>query len=842
MFIFLISLNLFPQKENCNWYFGSNCGITFNTPGLTPSNISPSSINTQEGCSVASDRNGNLLFYTDGITVFNKHHDIMSNGQNLKGNTSATQSSIIIPRPGSDSLYYVFTVNAVETKPINLHYSIVDIDKNSGLGEVINKNILLENDVTEKLTAVRHANGRDYWILAHEYGSNAFLAYLLNKNGIETTAVISKIGLSHAGSYNTTLGYLKASPDGKKLAIAIWENINHIQIADFDNATGKVSNLIDLGRFQYAYGVEFSPDGTKLYCSATNTSTNLIQFDLSSGNPSKINDSRLILSDGDVFQAGALQLGPDNRIYCAQYGQKSLGVIKKPNENGLACEYEAKSYNLSDTCYWGLPNNFKKTCPDYDLLLPDSLSVCPGTVIQLGVKNDNNFSYTWITEPKQNLRDSSLLNIVADSDRVYTLLATNRKSACQYYTSTKVKIIPPKIINIEGDDYICNGDSLLLSIKNNYYKINWSDGRTGNKIYIKEGGIYDVECIDSNGCLYRGSKKVALVNLSALRPTAINLGDLCNNKTVTYSTLIPIFDEYDLFIDSIYTKSSNKIELFDKDSLLGEYKRNQIKALSFKFHAEKLGNISDTIFISFSFPCKYIYAVPINGNIYNGDLYIWANDTTAKPSKAFCIPIFAKYLCLEPIKVNYRVKLKFNKQLFTPTSVESGKIENITENNGFYIVEVSDSNRLISGDTTIINHLCGTLHLGKTYSSDIELLDFNTDEKFGTYLANGSIMLNICAEDLRGIILNEPTTMTIQPNFDESNVSILIHTEEEGSFNIELISSLGNRVWNTSFLHDGKNICDKNLNVNLSDIGNGVYFIRLISPWNAITRKLIINK
>ncbi len=152
---------LFPtllrsQGETSNWYFGNGAGITFNTDG----SIAPQTngkLDTFEGCATISDSFGELLFYTDGITVYNQDHIVMSNGDDLFGDSSGTQSAIIVPKPGSEDIYFVFTVDAsisAEDPDNGLNYSIIDMSLNNGKGEITRKNVSLLKDCSEKVTAV----------------------------------------------------------------------------------------------------------------------------------------------------------------------------------------------------------------------------------------------------------------------------------------------------------------------------------------------------------------------------------------------------------------------------------------------------------------------------------------------------------------------------------------------------------------------------------------------------------------------------------------------------------------------------------------------------------------
>ena len=117
------------QKEADKWFFGNFAGLDFSSG--VPASLNGSAIYTNEGCSSISDVAGNLLFYTDGITVWNQQHQIMPNGTGLLGASSCTQAALIVPQPGSTTLYYLFT-NDEYGGPNGFCYSIVDMSLQGG--------------------------------------------------------------------------------------------------------------------------------------------------------------------------------------------------------------------------------------------------------------------------------------------------------------------------------------------------------------------------------------------------------------------------------------------------------------------------------------------------------------------------------------------------------------------------------------------------------------------------------------------------------------------------------------------------------------------------------------
>lgn len=357
--------NLSAQKQINYWFFGSKAGIDFN--GVTPLAIS-GSLNTKESAAVMSDNSGGLLFYSNGVTVWDKTHSIMQNGTGLSGcpnfqEGSTSQGSIIVPHPGNDSIFYLFTLDCLENNFVSgLRYSMIYMNRNNGLGAIdpVFKNILLRDNMTEKMSAVQHCNGQDYWLISHERNNNNFLVYNITDSGINVNPVVSSIGAIH--SYE--IGQMKVSPDGRKLALA--NNTQRIvQLFDFDIITGVVINPINLPAYSEEYGIEFSPDNTKLYVNSASISTSvgdwIMQYDLSIGNDSisiASTEVQIFYSNKKGRQLGGMQLAPDERIYVANISGTALGVIVNPNEKGMAAEYQHNSFALAmgTTSGWSLPS------------------------------------------------------------------------------------------------------------------------------------------------------------------------------------------------------------------------------------------------------------------------------------------------------------------------------------------------------------------------------------------------------------------------------------------------------------------------------------------------------
>jgi len=309
-------------------------------------------LDSKEGCATISDSIGQILFYTDGVKVYNKLHQVMFNGTGLMGHSSSSQSAIIVPKPGSNTIYYIFTADAVENNLANgYRYSIVDMQLAGGLGAVTTKNVLLAPRCTEKLTATTHANGIDAWILTATYGDSSFRAFKLTCSGLDTIPIISKVGTPHLGppfSFGDPVGCMKVSPDGKKLATTRplrygWE------ILDFNNATGVLSNPIFIPqREDRIFGVEFSPSSKLLYiateCCSSDGSIHQFKIDIHDSITIKNSHYRV---DSSFHYKNGIQLGPDNKIYTTNSEDSSLNVIHYPDIYGPGCNYVYKAINLN---------------------------------------------------------------------------------------------------------------------------------------------------------------------------------------------------------------------------------------------------------------------------------------------------------------------------------------------------------------------------------------------------------------------------------------------------------------------------------------------------------------
>lgn len=328
-FISILITNLvFAQpNEYLTQLTGQNSYLTF------PSGISlpGSQLNTSEGCASICDASGNLLFYSDGVRVWNRNHVQMPNGFGLMGDGSSTQSCIIVKQPNSSNIYYLFT--APESISSNgLRFNVIDINLNSGFGDVILKNQLLFNfniPSTEKLTFAYHCNGVDIWILSKDRGNNTFRAWLLTSLGL-TAWTFTNIGYTVSSNPQDFIGCIKVSKDFSKIAVCHY-GANRVYLYNFNNETGVISNERLLSStFIGPYGCEFSENSQYLYV-GYNNGANIHRYDVTNVNPATTRTS--IAVNVGVF-VGQFQL-IGSIIYIAQRNTFFLDAITNANTGGV---------------------------------------------------------------------------------------------------------------------------------------------------------------------------------------------------------------------------------------------------------------------------------------------------------------------------------------------------------------------------------------------------------------------------------------------------------------------------------------------------------------------------
>lgn len=536
------------------WYFGRNAGLDFNTEPPTP--LLDGALSIWEGSATICDNEGQLLIYTDGRKIWNKQHQVMPSANNLGGDNSATQSGIIVPQPNSDNILYVFSVDD-EGGSGGLQYAVVDMNLDNGLGGLVNANNRLLERSTEKITVIPNKNQNSLWIVAHEFNNANFVIWELDKNGLSNNPRIINIGSIHGPNRVDAIGYMKASPNGNKIALTTGYTKDEVELFDFNNETGVISNpvKISIDELINPYGVEFSPDGNYLYLAGAQNIpfVQIYQLDLTLSTANEVVASAQIIGRGTYSTFGALQTGPDGRIYVTKEGSEYLSVINNPNQTGLASSFEEDAIYLGGRITeFGLPNLipsfFNEEASIEIIKTPQPCASLTDLQATISSQNDN-ISYQWYLNDNL-LTDSISNNIVVGESGTYSV-EIEILLKCTQLTNTykeKIEVEIEDSITIEKIDITnsnCGGNdgAIIVNTSSNidgyqYALEGITDFQSNNTFQFLEAGEYVLSVKDKNNCTHKEVLTIVDTSISLaanIETTATTCGN--NNGIISIKPL-----------------------------------------------------------------------------------------------------------------------------------------------------------------------------------------------------------------------------------------------------------------------------------------------------------------
>jgi len=360
-----IGIDLYSQsnKRTNFWFFEENLGLDFNS-GVPIENTSCQISGTGwAATSTMSDTSGNLLFYSNGAYVWNKNHQLMVNGSGGASYYAGSQAAICIPKPGTDSMFFIFTSRTLDNENPMFYY-IIDMKANSGLGEVIDKDTLDAGwDAASMITGTYHKNKKDIWIVTRKFQTSQYAAFLVNEEGVNPEPILSTAPLRPL--YDSNMGFMKISYDKKYLISCFMgqtSDESKIEVCKFNCESGFIEFLYSFRLMDFISGMptiktnncEFSPCSKFLYLAAYLPSAGLSTSHIYQLDMQFIDDSSLFLQS--IIKIGEpqglnIQLAPDGKIYCsardpaAFYPSNNyLGIIHNPEKPGLACNYQPDAF------------------------------------------------------------------------------------------------------------------------------------------------------------------------------------------------------------------------------------------------------------------------------------------------------------------------------------------------------------------------------------------------------------------------------------------------------------------------------------------------------------------
>lgn len=533
LFNVCLCLLSFGQKEYNNWYFGKNAAIDFNSGN--PVVKYDNAMSTFITASSISDRNtGELLFYTNGSSFWNKNHSY-TNGTGI----GAATDVIIVPYPNNSNLYYI--IGSANYNSNALSYFTVDMNLDNGLRGVTNS-VLITNSTGGYLVVTKHALEKTYWLITHtgKGNDNLFTSLKITDNGIDTVDIVKSKHSNFPSAQR--IGETTSTSDGTIIACTYFDlKTAAVQTFTFDKICGKVGDPINLHvepDWVQAQGICFSPDDTKLYATFSTVVRNAIS------------KSYVVQYYGDNFSQwqivatsslafNGLRLGPDNRIYISINNNKQkpssrVDALLFPNQLGNAVGYTPKYLDLGTnrTTNYKFPTMIYDKSPFGNFKNKNNIiekNTCLGDSTFFSLTNNQILdSVHWELEKGSPIvKTNNPFHIYSDTG-IYTVTANQFYCNHSWSVSKNIKIISSPSINWPLDTMFCYNDEITLStpfISGNFI---WSTGDTAPTINVNKEGLYWVN-VSFGSCQAEDS-----ILLIERPPILINLGDnftVCEHDT-----------------------------------------------------------------------------------------------------------------------------------------------------------------------------------------------------------------------------------------------------------------------------------------------------------------------
>ncbi|PKP33295.1 MAG: hypothetical protein CVT99_02250 [Bacteroidetes bacterium HGW-Bacteroidetes-16] len=518
--VLLTSFSLKAQGQADNWVF-NHFGLHFHNDSVDVEEYEVGNYSRSWG--IISDSAGNLLLYSDGVNVFNKNKMLMPNGSNIcLVDSMWYHRCIIIPRPESDSLFDIFSLEPGNYPVAGLTHSVVDLSLDGGLGDVTQKGGIIRDSMPDMVTAIYHENKQDVWLITNVVQTNRYEARLITRDGLSDTPVVSLGGEINTYDYG---GMLSVAPDGSKI-VCSYENWSHADgegfvLFEFNAATGELTRPIKFKTdMRSVTSSEFSPDATKLYIYQTGSTgeATLFQYDVSVHDSTAINNSRITLLYPQLNGLGEMQLAPDGKKYISkgggQYsGAQYLGVINAPNRSGTACGVVELGLWLNGSACMGrtpnfIQNYFFRTDLEVDhFCFGDTTAFRITNLYQLdsALYDFGDQTYSKLYYPKHHYTTPGTYNV---------------KLVCYYpdYIDTikrSVIIEQLPLFSLGPDTQLCRYEEMELKPDSIYPYTTylWNDNSIDSSLLVNNAGIFSLIVTSEKGCRYHDTIQVGLSDL-----------------------------------------------------------------------------------------------------------------------------------------------------------------------------------------------------------------------------------------------------------------------------------------------------------------------------------------
>ncbi|MDP4679666.1 MAG: PKD domain-containing protein, partial [Cyclobacteriaceae bacterium] len=520
-----------------------------------------------------SDANGELLFYTNGVSIWNREHELMVNGNDIGGDSTSVQGAMIIPVPGDSTIFYVFTTDPVwDDYSYDVRYAMVDIKKDTARGEVLFKDRPLFMNSTERMAATA-VGGTTIWLITHEYGNNVFRAYPITADGIGAPAISAAGSVHRFSEERNGTASLKIDPGARRVVVALQDSIqNYVELFAFADSTGMVDDFIQIDLMEpipsLVYSVEFSSSLQRLYVTTNSNGSKLFQYDLDSidapNAKTDIEATKFEIANS-AQEFGTIQTGSDGIIYMAIENSGTLGTINNPNGDDMNASFVETGFDLAGRISrLGLPNFVQIVTNPPNAPGITYSNNCIGQPTAFAASTTSMIDVVFWTFGDGTSSDSTSLSHTYNEIGIYDV-SLNISNRCGYDSTffAQVEIFPiPDNPTVELATTVCNGPELLAAWPSDTtFTYTWSRGDTSRVITVDQKSIIDVFITNEAGC----RSEVVQVLVDDTRPQV----DLGPDLTICQNEFVQDFDAfnpgaaYTWKLDGVNTGNTLRIQRID---------------------------------------------------------------------------------------------------------------------------------------------------------------------------------------------------------------------------------------------------------------------------------------
>jgi hypothetical protein len=474
--------------------------------------------------------------------------------------------------------------------------------------------------------------------------------------------------------------------------------------------------------------------------------------------------------------------------------------------------------------------------PDAEILA-SSLSACFGEEITLTANNFNpDYNYLWSTgETSESIRVSTTGK--------YKLKITN--NICTDSTEIEITIYPDLELELVASPLsICNDEPVVIASKLKYDKYFWSTGEATETITVTQAGLYSLHVENEAGCTDSATVAILKNNISLIpEKNSIDFGEICLGTKVTEKLRLTVQTDSDLSISEISFQNNN-FTIENINPYLRTYSNGEVIELSINYIPQYTSDFSDILIIKSDSPCEFTIEIPLTASS-KMDFVFSLPEMKVESGASIAIPLSAKLACpdWQSISTDYEITVAFDAEYFYPDSVQFGEIVSNTRLGSDRIITIKAPEAEFTPLNKIINYIYGKALVGRSEATPLKIISVTlTEPKYYIETIIGELTVEGCVNDLSGVQMFKPTSLSVAPNPARDEITLSISTQEQGNFRIEIYDIHGKIVHKDDFKRSANVLEIIEFNVNTKSIGNGTYTIQLITPWNKLSEQVMIMK